>query len=36
VAPERVRIGEPAQSALDGKGVRTAVILDAAQAGRGG
>jgi len=36
VAPERVRIGESAPSALDEKGVRTAVVLDAGQAGRGG
>jgi hypothetical protein len=36
VAPERVRIGEPAPSALDGKGVRTALVLDPGHAGRGG
>jgi hypothetical protein len=36
VAPERVRIAEPAPSARDGNGVRTAVVLDAGQSGRGG
>jgi hypothetical protein len=36
VAPERVRIGQSAPSTLDGKGVRTALVLDPGQAGRGG
>jgi hypothetical protein len=36
VAPERVRIGEPAPAAAEGKGVRTAVVLDPGGAGRGG
>lgn len=36
VAPERVRIGESAPSAAEGKGVRTALVLDPGGAGRGG
>jgi hypothetical protein len=36
VAPERVRIGEPAPAAAEGKGVRTALVLDPGGAGRGG
>jgi hypothetical protein len=36
VAPERVRIGEPAPSVRDENGVRTALVLDPGQSGRGG